>query len=397
MLPDNIYIIPSEKGDILYAPLSRFIRRISDVTEKVAIPPQVINIDKGNSDYSFRWGHVVIIPTQVCNLACTYCYARSAHSKQCIKKETVQVVLDFVLSQQQEGHKSVSFIGGGEPLIVWDVVKWSIEYLESHKDPSDIIDIYLTTNGTLLNQERIHFLIQHNVCIELSFDIIKELQDSQRPFLSDNQSTYESVMRQIHILEEESALYRVRTTITPEAVPMMPDMIKQFVGFKGIRRMQLEPVTAEKTYKLEFYKKYIESFWLARTLGKLNDINVTNSIISSVGTIRDQFCIGEFCVTPDAKIVACHRESSANDPLYSVNLIGEVNDRIDIQQQQLDAFLMRNALPSRCECCFARWHCAGFCPLEWENASITEINNKCWFIKENIKRVLQEQADLSQD
>ena len=63
MLPDNTYIIPSEKGDILYAPLSRFIRRISDVTEKVARPSQVINIDKGNSDYSFRWGHVVIIPT----------------------------------------------------------------------------------------------------------------------------------------------------------------------------------------------------------------------------------------------------------------------------------------------------------------------------------------------
>lgn len=395
MNPDNIYIIPSNNGDILYAPLSRYVCKIYDSKDKVAIPPQVISTDKGDLNYSFRWGHVIIIPTQVCNLDCSYCYARKAHSKQHINKETLQVVLDFVLSQKQEKNKSVSFIGGGEPLVVWDIVKWSILYVQKHKEPSDKIDFYLTTNGTLLNSERIRFLLQHKVYIELSFDIIKDLQDRQRPFLSSNLSSYENVMRKIAILEENGASYRIRTTITSESVQLMPEMVQRLIGLKGIRKIQLEPVTQEKIHTLEFYEKYVEYFWIARHLGKLYNLTVTNSIVASVDTIRDQFCTGEFCITPDGKIVTCHRESSPKDLLYSLCLAGKVDDSmIDIQHQKYDAFRIRNALPSRCESCFARWHCAGFCPLEWENASIADINNKCWFIKENIKRILQEKIDI---
>lgn len=390
MIPDNTYIIQSENGDILYAPLSRHVCRIPCDISKVTIPAPVINIDKSNSDFSFLWGHVIILPTQVCNLACTYCYARLAHSKQFMKKETLQVVYDYVLSQRQVKNKSVSFIGGGEPLVVWDILKWSIEYLENHKESSDSIDIFLTTNGTLLNPERIDFLLQHNVHIEVSFDIIKDLQDSQRPFLSDKSSSYESVIRQISILEEKGASYRIRTTITPKSVSLMPEMVKQLIGLKGIRKIQLEPVTQDKAHPLAFYRKYIEYFWSARNLGRQNNINVSNSIVASVNTIRNQFCTGEFCITPNGMIVACHRNSSPEDSLYSLSLVGKVTDKLKIQHQQFDAFRTRNELPSRCEHCFARWHCAGFCPLEWENTTSSDIKNKCWFIQENVKRALEE-------
>lgn len=396
MTPDNTYIIPSEDGDLLYAPLSRFVCRISDNSAKVTIPPQVVKINEANSDYSFLWGHVIIIPTQVCNLACTYCFARPAHSKQIISKETLQVVYDFVLSQGQEKHKSVSFIGGGEPLVVWDIVKWSIEYIEKHKTPSDILDVFLTTNGTLLNSERIDFLLQHKVHIEVSFDIIKHLQDSQRPFLSDKQSSYESVMRQIHLLEEKGASYRVRTTITPQSVQLMPEMVKQLIWFKGVRTIQLEPVTQENAHHIDFYKQYTDFFWTARDVGRRNNVNVSNSIVASVKTIRDQFCTGEFCITPDGTIVACHRNSSQRDPLFSSSTVGKVTNEVAIQHQQFDAFRMRTSLPSRCECCFARWHCAGFCPLEWDNVTEIDIQNKCSFIQENIKRALQEIVDGGQ-
>lgn len=45
----------------------------------------------------------------------------------------------------------------------------------------------ITTNGTLLNEERIKFLWSHNIPILLSIDGAKETQDNQRPALGKNQ------------------------------------------------------------------------------------------------------------------------------------------------------------------------------------------------------------------
>lgn len=393
---DNTYIIPTENGDIIYAPLSHFVHLLSDKTNKIAIPPPVVNIKDTNHDYEFQWGHLIVIPTQICNLNCSYCYAHLAHSRQIIKRETLQAVLTFLLSQKQERHKTISFIGGGEPLIAWDVIEWSILFLEEHKDPADSLDIFLTTNGTLLTQERIDFILTHNIHLEVSFDIIKGIQDKQRPFLNNSISSYASVIKHLAELEEKSIPYKIRTTITPESVPLMQEMVEQLVVYKHAKKIQFEPVSYETPLSLDYYKSFLEYFWKAREFGRINHIDISNSIIASIKSIRDQFCTGEFCVTPDGKVVLCHRASSPNDKLYALNYVGEVLSReLLVKRQVFDSFRERNKVPPRCKDCFARWHCAGFCPLEWENVTAIDINNKCWFIKENIKRALLESINTA--
>lgn len=382
---ENVYILPSKYGDYLYAPLSRYLKKIS--SNDIDIPAPLFSVSR-EGNYEHRWAHLIVIPTQVCNLGCSYCYAKLAHSRKVINRETLTLVFDFLLKQKQKS-KSISFIGGGEPVIAWDILHWSLEYIGEQKDAQDNVSYYLTTNATLLDVTKVAFLQQHNVNIELSFDILRDLQNSQRPYANNKQSSYNSVLNTISLLENSDYSYSIRATITPQTTGLMPKMIESLTNYKNVKRVKLEPVTGLPLDK-KFYSDYIDCFWMSREIGKKMGIDVTNSIVSSVNNIREKFCTGEFCVTPDGVISACHRNSSNNDDMFALSYVGYVNTYMNLSDERMTRFLKYASIPARCNACFARWHCAGFCPMEWKDISKEEISQKCNFIRENVRRTIFE-------
>lgn len=382
---ENIYILPSQSGDYVYAPLSRFIEKVG--SNDIEIPAPLFSVSN-KDNYEYRWAHLIVIPTQICNLGCSYCYAKLAHSRKVIDKETLKVGYDFLLSQEQRS-KSISFIGGGEPVVAWDILRWSLEYIEGRKDAQDNICYYLTTNATLLDISKVTFLHQYNVNIELSFDILRDIQDSQRPFANSKRSSYKSVLSSVSLLEHSNYNFSIRATITPQSVGLMPKMIESLADFKNVKKVKLEPVTGFSLGK-NFYFDYTNSFWKAREVGRRIGIEVTNSIVSSVKNIREQFCTGEFCITPDGIISACHRNSSDIDEMFSASHVGNICNHVDISYEKMTKFLQIASIPTRCNSCFARWHCAGFCPMEWKGISNEETLQKCNFIRENVRRTIFE-------
>ncbi len=388
-MDDNTYIIPAPGGDLIYAPLSGYLCRLSSFDSSIGIPSAIYEFSN-IGEYPKRWGHLVVIPTQICNLNCSYCYAHQAHSGQIIDKGKLQIACDFLLAQDQEPHKSVSFIGGGEPLLAWDLIEWSIKYLEQHKKQEGTISFAITTNATLLNPQKIQFLRSHNVHIEVSFDILRDIQERQRPFLHTVSSSYDSVINSLNVLDEMDTLYSIRATITPNSIKRMPDMIQSLVHFNNIKFVKLEPVTSRDVCCKRFYDEYTEYFWQARLIGLNESINVTNSIIDSVENIKDIFCVGDFCVGASGHISACHRNTSHLDSQYDLCHIGDITDNVDVCPEKMARFLAFSKNTDQCKNCFARWHCAGFCPMEWLNLSADEAQIKCNFIRENIKRRLLE-------
>ena len=388
----NTYIIPSPQGELIYAPLSRFLCKLSDFDSSLGIPPAIYDMSDCMA-HSQRWGHIVVIPTQICNLNCSYCYARQAHSKKTIDKSKLQVAYDFFLSQDQVTHKTVSFLGGGEPLVAWDVVEWSITYLEKNKRRNDIISYAITTNATLLDATKIEFFKKYNVYLEISFDILRDIQDNQRPFLHSSSSSFDRVIKSLSLMDDSDLQYTVRSTITPQVVKRMPEMVKSLSKYRGVTAIKLEPVTAYENIDADFYDAYTNSFWEARRIGKLLSMTVTNSIVSSAANIKDIFCIGDFCVTADGEISACHRNTSLKDSHFDLCHIGSVTEHVEISQDKLDHFIEVSKCFEHCENCYGRWHCAGFCMMEWVNLSKKEINAKCDFIRENIRRRLIEIYD----
>ena len=67
-------------------------------------------------------------------------------------------------------HCEIDFFGG-EPLLNWDVVKQTVEYIESIQEKHNkIFKLTLTTNGMLLTQDKIDYVNEHKMSLVLSLD-----------------------------------------------------------------------------------------------------------------------------------------------------------------------------------------------------------------------------------
>lgn len=409
----DIYIIPLDSGNLVYSPLRRgvfwandeacqtvksyltgdikileqanstvikYLRRLEDAP--VSIPHQGCSEISKNS--------LVVIPSQTCNLACTYCFATQAHSKEYIDKSILTKAYDYILKNNNK-NKYFSFIGGGEPMMAWNLLKWSLEYITSHKENDDKVFFNITTNATLFNNDILLTIKKYDAHINVSFDILKDVQDTQRPFQHNNRSSFDVVHKNIKMLDDNNISYSIRSTITMKNVLLMPEMV-QFVAdnYPNLKSLHFEPVTGSVEDK--YYHEYINGFFHARKIAKRYDIDLYNSMTRSIFNIVGHFCNGELCLTPTGHIVACHRVSSVKDKYFNRFCYGKITDKeVDISTYKHQNFLrFSQTKGEKCQQCFAFWHCAGICPMERAVLNDKQLASKCEFIREIIKRTLLE-------
>lgn len=154
---DDIFIIPrdSVEGEyIIYAPLQNKAFLCNEKTayvvnkyiqgdnllknEQDAIVGKYIGYIESsdklypNSKMVGSENCAVIILSQRCNLACSYCYAQEVRSNDTIEKDKLKLALDYILSQESHNVEFV-FIGGGEPFVTWGLLKWSLDYIQRNK------------------------------------------------------------------------------------------------------------------------------------------------------------------------------------------------------------------------------------------------------------------------
>lgn len=122
----------------------------------------------------------MLIVTHSCNLACRYCFVHQEPSRMTF--ETAKAAADFLIINS-EGTNEVPEINffGGEPLLMWDsVIKPLTLYLrEERKVP---FNLSMTSNCTLITDERLAFMEKYNIGLLFSLDGAKETQDYNRPF-----------------------------------------------------------------------------------------------------------------------------------------------------------------------------------------------------------------------
>ena len=412
-LRDDLFIIPVTEGNIIYSPLRRGVFWASDNASQVAI--KFLNdgkLDPSSDDKVQKYlcalseakvripvrneipskNRLVIILSQICNLACTYCYAHEARSKEILSKDKLKVAYDATLADENKS-KHFSFIGGGEPFVTWDIIEWSINYINSHKSNEDKVSFSITTNTTLFNEHSIKFCKEHNIHIGVSFEIVKEIQDNQRPFYKSDASTFDVIHKNLGLLIENGISFGIRSTITKLNVALMPEMVN-FVAdnYPNQKRLHFEQVTDPSQNNTEFYNEFVEYFFKAREIGKKRGIEVYNSISNSVFRIRERFCNGETCITPTGSIVACHRISSEKDKDYTTFNYGQIDtDSLSFDMSKYQRYLdfAHEKMPE-CNGCYAYWHCAGICPMERTALSREQLLTKCEFTKEIVKRILME-------
>ena len=371
----DLYILPSkdEQKVIVYAPL-RGIAFSSDLKtadmlfrddESSKEIKQLANKIKGikiNSDFHTEdlfsiSRNLVILLSNSCNLGCTYCYAQQNRRDDVLSKEKIRAAIDYVfkLHVDDKNELDVSFLGGGEPMFHWDLLTWAILYVKEQAQKLNLNVRYgFPTNGTLLNEDRIRFLSENNVQVGLSFDILPSIQDTQRPFAHSQRSTYDVVRKNMDLLNQYGIPTRFRTTITPKIASKMPEMVLHTVEhFPYVKKVHFEPIYPLEDDKSQnndldaFYDEFIESFMNAYKVGLSFGIQVNTAATNTLNKIKQRYCRGELCVTPNGDIVMCHRASSREDIRFAALNYGSIENEVRVNMKNLSSISTLNCIKAR--------------------------------------------------
>jgi len=193
--------------------------------------------------------HVMVV-TLRCNETCVYCHASRAgmdavHTD--MTKEMAERTVDLILKSTSP-RITIEF-QGGEPLVNFPVIQHVIQYAtERNKDTGKTLEFTLVSNMSLMDEEKLKFLIESKVQMCTSVDGPKVLHDKQRklPTASAHDAASYWIKRINKAYEEQGldpTLYHVEAllTTTRDTLSMWKETVDTYVDL-GCRAIFLRPV-----------------------------------------------------------------------------------------------------------------------------------------------------------
>lgn len=150
---------------------------------------------------------IILQITQNCNLRCSYCPYSSnngtnrLHSNKKMSWELAKKSIDYYKFNSVDSGKAVLSFYGGEPLIEFELIKKCVDYFKTTFKGKEIA-LYITTNGTLIDNSKAEYLEKNNFKVTISLDGTKITNDRNRKFLNNNGSVFDTVTNNIKMIRE---------------------------------------------------------------------------------------------------------------------------------------------------------------------------------------------------
>jgi len=152
-----------------------------------------------------------------CNLACRYCNVRDyGLGPSFMDERTVCAAVDFLAAQIHARARSTALLVffGGEPTLNFDTLLAGARAFRAHL-PEPPHDVWVVTNGTLIDAHRARALAEHGILCVVSLDGSEEAHDANRRFAGSDEGSFSAVMRGVEHLQAAQARFVVRATWVP--------------------------------------------------------------------------------------------------------------------------------------------------------------------------------------
>ena len=308
--------------------------------------------------------------THDCTLRCRYCYAgrKYAHA---MTRETAEAAIELGL--QEAADKScgldIAFFGG-EPLMEWELLQHCHSYLSTRAAEMSITVRYgITTNGTLLSQDKLEWMAERNYLIGLSLDGSPAMHDTNRRF-ADGRGSHAAVRE---ALERINSIPTLRSKVICVVNPANHLYLRE--GVRWLSKHYGGEIGLNFDYWSEWTDEQFDS--LTQELeGMVSDLTDTYRNGKPVrleaidGKIRSHlyenagFCnhchIGEqeIAVSVDGKLFPCSRMVGVGDEPEIT--FGDVRSGIDRARQHYYITTRGNTTPE-CRICTLRHRCTNTC------------------------------------
>jgi len=173
-------------------------------------------------DLDDGWKSLNLSITEECNNRCRYCiysgdyYYERCHAHRSMGWETVRKAVDLYLEHSARVETKWITFYGGEPLLNWEVIVKTVEYVKVRAPHTHI---HISTNGVLLDDEKVDYIISRGISLNISCDGPQELHDAWR-VTADGRGTWERLMSVLEMIREKGPAYfasqvRLICTVAP--------------------------------------------------------------------------------------------------------------------------------------------------------------------------------------
>lgn len=180
---------------------------------------------------------MVLIPTWQCELRCSYCFIPKQDGRV-MSDEVAERAVEMLLSTPQP--EVVLQFFGGEALLEYARVQHAIVYAERRAEAlGKRISFVISTNGWSLTPDKLDWLAQHPVRLELSLDGDQRTQERYRASRWRDQSSYEhSIATHADAILASGIPQWVIMVVHPTNVDAMPDNFFHLADM-GFQRIQI--------------------------------------------------------------------------------------------------------------------------------------------------------------
>lgn len=214
---------------------------------------------------------LVIQPTTLCNLDCTYCYLPDRHRRHLLDESLIRPILMRVLESPFLGDGFTILWHAGEPLTrppaFYDAATATLrEVLRDH--PQLMVDQSVQTNGTLINNEWCACFRRNQIEVGVSLDGPAFLHDRSRRSRR-NRGTHADTMRGIQALRQEGLPFSVISVLTRESL-RHADALVDFYLENGIHEVGFNMEETEGVHQHSslgeqgseaLYRAFLERVW----------------------------------------------------------------------------------------------------------------------------------------
>ena len=316
-----------------------------------------------------------------CNLRCEYCFASTGDfgkGRKLMDFDTGKRAIDFLLENSGDRTNLELDFFGGEPLMNFDVVRQIVEYARSREQEyGKRFRFTITTNGVLIDKDKIEFINREMSNVVLSIDGRKKVNDRMRKHRNGSGSYDTIVERYVELCKARDFQdYYVRGTFTGYNLDFAKDVMHLYdLGFDQI---SVEPAVTEATlpYAItekdlptvfaEYEKLTLELLKLERKRAETGEgkyLNFFHFMLDleqgpcAIKRLRGCGCGNEYvAVTPDGDIYPCHQFVGLEDWK-----MGNLFDKsFDLQRKEY--FAKANIYTKQdCSTCWAKFYCSGGC------------------------------------
>ncbi len=310
-----------------------------------------------------------------CNMNCKYCFGSQGSFegiRELMSLDTGIAAIDFLIKNSGKRRNLEVDFFGGEPLMNFDVIKEIVSYgRKVEMNNNKKIRFTITTNGILLDDEKINYINDNMENVILSIDGRLEVNDKMRRTWNDK-GTYELIINNYEkfINKRNDGLYYIRGTFTKENLDFSED-VKHLIN-KGFKNVSIEPVVVKDHEDYAIKIEHLDA--ILNEYEKLSDLYINNAKNNQMFDffhfnidLEQGPCVFKrisgcgagteyMAVAPNGDLYPCH-QFVGNNGLK----IGSVYD-VDYSNELYDIFNNAHIYnKEKCRTCWAKFYCSGGC------------------------------------